>query len=234
MKKKGNLSKEDEEKIKNILDTIESNPMSEEFKLPVPYKELNLFHYPKIVKKPMDLSKVRKRLLTRKYANKDQCFDELFLIWDNCQLFNIEDSDIHRHSVQLENITHDLVIQYFDVPYKPKKQWIPQNNTLKKSEVIMSPNKVFNSNNTDLSTFDEIKDNMITHTISPSSTSMIKNELISPNNGNLLDNELILEGDHVEYINVDQMLYIKKEMQKLSSIGLEQVNTIFKSSFSNF
>jgi hypothetical protein len=222
MRKKSSINKEEEDKLVKILDTIESNPMSEEFKLPVPYKELNLFHYPKIVKKPMDLSKVRKKLATKKYSSKEQCFDDMFLIWDNCQLFNIEDSDIHRHSVLLENITHDLVIQYFDYPYKPHKQFNSQSNR-NNHETATKNSSNNNIMNSEISTYDDGKDviNNVT-TISPNSSCLIKNELISPLDGNINDKEILTE-DESDYINETQMAYLKKEMSKLSSVGVEQV-----------
>jgi hypothetical protein len=43
---------------KKILQAFMKDPQCEPFLDPVPWKELNLFDYPKVIKKPTDLGKI--------------------------------------------------------------------------------------------------------------------------------------------------------------------------------
>ena len=51
--------KEQLAKVLNLIQALESDPRSTEFRRPVDYMGLNLLDYPTIIKKPMDLSKVK-------------------------------------------------------------------------------------------------------------------------------------------------------------------------------
>ena len=52
------------------------------------YKALGLDDYPLIIKHPMDLSSVRKKLKTGKYSSVAEGIADLMLIWDNCRTYN--------------------------------------------------------------------------------------------------------------------------------------------------
>ena len=52
------------------------------------WKVWNLPDYPTVIKKPMDLSTVRKNIKTNKYTNIEEFLKDLQLIWDNCHLYN--------------------------------------------------------------------------------------------------------------------------------------------------
>ena len=54
-----------------MLNEIEDEPKSYEFREPVPWKELGLSDYPEIIKKPMDLRTVRKNLVKSRYKTYD-------------------------------------------------------------------------------------------------------------------------------------------------------------------
>ena len=41
-----------------------------------------------IVKTPMDLGTVRKKLMNNKYETVEAVFDDIQLIWDNCKTYN--------------------------------------------------------------------------------------------------------------------------------------------------
>lgn len=43
--------------------------MAEPFRYPVDYKGLGLFDYPILIKKPMDLSTIKKKIKRNKYKN---------------------------------------------------------------------------------------------------------------------------------------------------------------------
>lgn len=63
------INKEHMARLKQIFTDIEDDPKSYEFRDPVPWKELGLNDYPEIIKKPMDLSSARKKLVKGKYKN---------------------------------------------------------------------------------------------------------------------------------------------------------------------
>ena len=52
---------------KKILDDLWETDELELFRKPVEYKKLNLIDYPLLIKNPMDLSTVRKKLKQNKY-----------------------------------------------------------------------------------------------------------------------------------------------------------------------
>ena len=63
-----------------------------EFMHPVDYKGLGLDDYPLIVKVPMDISTVKKKVKAGKYQESKEALVDIQLIWDNCRTYNIGDS----------------------------------------------------------------------------------------------------------------------------------------------
>jgi bromodomain-containing factor 1 len=53
---------------------------------------LNLLDYPTIIKNPMDLGTVKKKLKAGKYKSMNEYQDDILLIWDNCKRYNQEGS----------------------------------------------------------------------------------------------------------------------------------------------
>ena len=60
--------------------------------------------YPEIVKQPMDLGTVNSRLKGGKYGTIYEVIYEVGLVWDNCKLYNREDSQIYRMADKMEKI----------------------------------------------------------------------------------------------------------------------------------
>lgn len=56
---------------------------------------LGLNDYPDIVKQPMDLGTVAKKLQGSKYRTVEECLDDIQLIWDNCKTYNAFNSVSH-------------------------------------------------------------------------------------------------------------------------------------------
>lgn len=56
------LSKQDSKKLLDIILDLMERPESEAFREPVDFESLGLSDYPKIVKKPMDLSTIKENL----------------------------------------------------------------------------------------------------------------------------------------------------------------------------
>uniref|UniRef100_A0A7S1V4M0 Bromo domain-containing protein n=1 Tax=Grammatophora oceanica TaxID=210454 RepID=A0A7S1V4M0_9STRA len=69
---------------------------TEPFREPVAFKELGLFDYPQIIKTPMDLGTIKKKLKSRNngdYKTLQQCAEDVRLVWSNCMTYNADGSD---------------------------------------------------------------------------------------------------------------------------------------------
>ena len=78
---------------RKILEVFKKDPQVQPFLEPVPYEELNLLDYPKVVKKPMCIAWVEKNL--DKYKSPADFARNMRLIWSNCMLYNVEGSDFY-------------------------------------------------------------------------------------------------------------------------------------------
>ena len=105
MSEKSEIKSEDKTRLKEIINAIEEDPKSYEFRDPVPWKDLGLLDYPEIIKKPMDLQTARKQLTKGKYRRYEEFFRDLQLIWDNCKQYNIQGSDIYEQAEYMEKVT---------------------------------------------------------------------------------------------------------------------------------
>jgi len=66
---------------------------AEPFREPVDWKSLGLFDYPQIIKKPMDLGQVKRKIETGKYGSVHDAAEDVRLIWKNCMQYNADGSD---------------------------------------------------------------------------------------------------------------------------------------------
>ena len=89
------LSREETIKSTNLLKLLERHPDSYEFRHPVDYQGLGLPDYPDIIKVPMDLSTVKQNLKSGDYQSMQDFLLDLHLIWDNCKIYNPEESVFH-------------------------------------------------------------------------------------------------------------------------------------------
>mmetsp|Transcript_21403 Transcript_21403/g.34619 ORF Transcript_21403/g.34619 Transcript_21403/m.34619 type:complete len:368 (-) Transcript_21403:86-1189(-) len=87
-----------------LLTAIQSRSDAEVFLHPVDWKTLGLDDYPKIIKQPMDLGTVERKLTNGKYKDIDGFAKDMRLIWDNTMTYNVEGSDIHRDALSLSNM----------------------------------------------------------------------------------------------------------------------------------
>lgn len=67
---------------------MQDNNDSHEFRHPVDWVRMGLTDYPQIVKNPMDLSLINKKLREDRYHTVEEVLDDIQLIWDNCKLYN--------------------------------------------------------------------------------------------------------------------------------------------------
>lgn len=86
------LTREETNKLINLLKLLERHPDSYEFRHPVDFVGLGLPDYPEVIKFPMDLSTVKQNLKQDEYQSMQDFLLDLQLIWDNCKLYNPEES----------------------------------------------------------------------------------------------------------------------------------------------
>ena len=90
---KSKFSKEEKVQLYKLLDLIENDDKAAYFIIDVDWKaDPSLSHYPKIIKKPMSLTKVRNKIKLSKYQYLEEIFNDIQLIWTNCKKFNLETS----------------------------------------------------------------------------------------------------------------------------------------------
>lgn len=67
----------------------------EPFRERVDYEAFGLVDYPLIIKKPMDLGLVLKKLEQKQYRTLYECADDVRLVWSNCMTYNADGSDFY-------------------------------------------------------------------------------------------------------------------------------------------
>jgi len=80
-----------------------------------------LTDYPEIIKKPMDLSTLRKNLVKGRYKKFEDFFRDLQLIWDNCKTYNIQGSDIYKQAEHMEKVSRKSINKFKDEVGMTKK-----------------------------------------------------------------------------------------------------------------
>ena len=69
---------------------------------PVDWKVLGIPDYPTIIKRPMDLGTVVRRLDANQYNNVFEVADDVDLVWTNAMTYNMDDSWIHQLAKELK------------------------------------------------------------------------------------------------------------------------------------
>lgn len=82
-------------KMAKLITYLISRQDSVPFREPVDWKGLELFDYPKIVKKPMDLGTVKRKMERGLYETIEECAADIRLIWTNCKTYNADGSDFY-------------------------------------------------------------------------------------------------------------------------------------------
>lgn len=129
--------------IKNYLNEIEKNKNSSVFLEPVDYVGLNILDYPQIIKHPMDLSTIRKKINENKYTTTEDIYKDIQLIWDNCKHYNVEGSDVFKMAIHCEKFTK----RYFDKHIHQGGNSISNKKSSKNSNKNANSNQNNNSNN---------------------------------------------------------------------------------------
>lgn len=106
------MVKDDLNKAVNLIKHLESQRESSEFLAPVDYKGLGLDDYPQVIKTPMDLSTVRKKLKAGKYQKLAEVVSDVCLIWENCRAYNALGSAIVLQAEAMESIMRAYCLKH--------------------------------------------------------------------------------------------------------------------------
>ena len=87
--------------------------------------------YYTIIKQPMDLTTIRKKLNSNEYKSIEQWIDDMNLIWKNAKLYNTEGSIIHFIAQELEQWFAKKCTQ---IPRNKDEEWMLQ---LRKSSTAL-------------------------------------------------------------------------------------------------
>jgi len=101
-------------KCTKVLSQIQKHQFSVPFLKPVDYVALNLPDYPLIVKEPMDLSKVEKKLRSGAYSTPMQFAADVRKIWSNAILYNPKTNPIYDMTIAIS--------EFFEEIFKPVEE----------------------------------------------------------------------------------------------------------------
>ncbi|EPR78972.1 Transcription factor [Spraguea lophii 42_110] len=93
---------------------LKKNANAQPFLHPVDYVTLNIPDYPEIIKHPMDLSTVKKKLETKEYESPEDFKNDIILIIDNCLLYNPEGNYVNKMAKDFQ--------KYFNSIWHVKKE----------------------------------------------------------------------------------------------------------------
>lgn len=77
-----------------LLLIIMSRAESEAFREPVDWKGMGLLDYPEIVKVPMDLGTIKRKIESDSYVSVEDAASDMRLVWSNCMLYNSSGSEV--------------------------------------------------------------------------------------------------------------------------------------------
>lgn len=96
-----------------LMPTLErlyrQDPESLPFRMPVDPQGLGIPDYFDIVKKPMDLSTVKRKLDTGLYSDPWQYVDDVWLMFENAWLYNRKASKVYRYCTKVGFILYKII-----------------------------------------------------------------------------------------------------------------------------
>jgi len=92
------------QKCYNVLSIVKAHKWSWPFLQPVDAVSLNIPDYYEIIKNPMDLGTVTKKLTTGQYRTVSDFAEDVRLIWRNCYTYNPPGSDVVKMAEVLSNL----------------------------------------------------------------------------------------------------------------------------------
>jgi hypothetical protein len=80
-------------RVARAVESLLAHPDSGPFREPVDWRSLELWDYPQVVTKMMDLGTIQRKLDRSQYLTAAQCAADVRLVWSNCMTYNAEGSD---------------------------------------------------------------------------------------------------------------------------------------------
>ncbi|KAG2373562.1 hypothetical protein C9374_012025 [Naegleria lovaniensis] len=96
-----------QKKLVRLMSVVRKHKWAWPFNQPVDPVQLNIPDYFTIIKNPMDLGTVEKKVLNNEYMDVYQFLDDVRLIWSNCFTYNPLDSDVCNMAKELERFFNE-------------------------------------------------------------------------------------------------------------------------------
>ena len=82
-------------RVSKIIDSFVLRNDCAPFLEPVDWRGLELYDYPTIIKKPMDLGTIKRKLERNQYKSAAYCVADVRRVWNNCMTYNTVGSDFY-------------------------------------------------------------------------------------------------------------------------------------------
>jgi len=123
--------------MSKLVQQFFSKPDAEPFREEVNWKMLGLFDYPQIIKKPMDLGTVKKKMASKKYKSIHLCAQDVRLVWNNCMTYNADGSEFYVLAQELskkwedkyQKLTKDFQVSTNKTAAAPKPSSTPSSSS---------------------------------------------------------------------------------------------------------
>lgn len=90
-----------------LVSQVYSRSDAEPFRAPVDWKTLGLFDYPQLIKKPMDLGQIKRKIEKDSYTTIHDAAEDVRLVWKNCMQYNADGSDFYKLAQSLSKRFED-------------------------------------------------------------------------------------------------------------------------------
>ena len=134
------IEQSDIEKINIIIEKIKQNPDSYNFLFPVDTSKIT--DYLRVIKdRPMDITTIETKLKQKRYHFIQDIVDDFQLIWDNCRIYNREDSLIYAQAERMDKFCKETFNSYYHIQQNEKKNFVSEyNNNVYDEEAFNNPN----------------------------------------------------------------------------------------------
>ncbi|XP_059484589.1 bromodomain-containing protein 2 isoform X2 [Neocloeon triangulifer] len=122
--------------LKNVMKAMWQHRYAWPFQQPVDAKKLNLPDYYKIIKVPMDMGTVKKRLENNYYYSAKDCINDMNTMFTNCYVYNKPTEDVVLMAKTLEKVFLGKVSQ---MPKDEVELEVPSSKNIKKPKPPKPP-----------------------------------------------------------------------------------------------
>jgi hypothetical protein len=127
-----------------LLLTMKNHRWAWPFNTPVEPEKLGIPDYFNIIKKPMDLGSVERKLLDNEYESIQEFHDDVQLVWTNCLTYNQPGSDVVRMAEELKRLFTEKwqkLVSDLEAGLIPAEASSPTRKTPVKHEVVSEEKK---------------------------------------------------------------------------------------------